>query len=869
MDAQRWTHIGELFEAASARPAGTQDAFLRDACHGDDALYREVRALLDADGQTHDLLDRETLALGAWIDEMDAFEPIDGRIGAYHVVRLVGTGGMGRVYLGERADGQFDQQVALKVVKRGMDSEQILRRFASERQILARLQHPRIARLLDGGVTQDGRPFFAMEYVEGVPIDTYCDAHRLTIDERLRLFLTVCDAVRYAHQNLVVHRDLKPDNILVTSAGQVKLLDFGIAKLLEDDAEVLTRTGAPVMTPEYASPEQVRGELVSTASDVYTLGVILYELLTGHRPYTLAGKGAMEKARIVLDAQPTRPSLVLRQTEEAPPEAVSKARKTQPDRLRRRLTGDLDAVCLKALRKDPDDRYATVTELADEVERHLGGLPVRARRGTAPYRVRKFIDRHRAGVFVTASVVLFVVAFGLYHTTTLRHERDVARREATKAAQTADFLTGIFEMSEPGEAQGRDVTARELLDAGAARIRQDLAGQPLVRASLLETLGNVYRELSLFDEARPLLEESLALRLEHLGARDLETASSQTALAMNLQDVGDVEAAAPLFRDALATRRALLEKNDPDLSESLTALAYLHETNGDAEAAEPLFREALAVEERAFSAADPRVAMAQVRLAHLLRGQDRYDEAEELLRDALQKLRAHYDAPHPDVASTLRNLAAVLRDTERYGEADTLYQEALALRRALHGEDHAEVANTLNSYALLLQQMGDYDRAGAAMEEFVAILGRVYGSAHPSLAAAYNNLAFLNLDKGDLDAAARYFRASMDVQDEVLDADHPNRAHTLNGLATVYRRQGNPAAALPLLRRSLDLREAAYAPDHRYVLDSKGDLGACLLDLGRRDEARRLLQESYDGFLATRGPDDSRTQRAKERLERL
>ena len=864
----RWSRIGELFDRASTLPETEQIAFLEKACAGDAALIHDVRSLLDADRDTHALLDRETIGIGTWIEEVEAYEPLDEHVGAYQIVRLLGTGGMGRVYLADRADGLFEHHVALKVVKRGMDSDPILRRFASERQILARLEHPHIARLLDGGVTPDGRPFFAMDYVEGVPIDRYCDAQKLNVEERLRLFLQVCDAVRYAHQNLVVHRDLKPDNILVTEEGTPKLLDFGIAKVLEADAEAITRTGGSLMTPEYASPEQVRGDTISTASDVYTLGVILYELLTGTRPYATAGRGPLDVARAVLTEEPPRPSTVIR-TAEATTEQVSDKRRTQPQKLRRTLAGDLDAVCLKALRKDPDDRYATVTELADDVERHLQGLPVRARRGTTPYRVRKFVERHRAGVFITASVVLFAVAFAFYHTTTLRHERDVARREAAKAEQTADFLTSIFEVSDPAEAQGREVTARELLDAGAARIQTELADQPLVRASLLETLGNVYRELSLFEEAKPLLEASLALRMQHLGPRHPETATAQVAVAMLLQDLGDPEGALPLFEEALATRRALLPPDDPDIEESVAALAFLHETLSEPEKAEPLYREALALEQRAAPEGSPLAAKGQVSLANFLRTQERYDEAEPLLRDALAYQRAHFDGPHPDLASTLRSLASLLRDTERRDEADTLYQEAIAMRRALHGEYHTEVGNLLNSYAQLLQDKGEYDHAMRVYDEVIDIFQHVYGKVHPSLAAVYNNIALVRYDIGDYARSEELYQACIDVQDELLDPENPNRSYPLYGLGQVYLKQHRSAEAVPLFRRALELRKRAFDADHRFVLDAEALLGEALLNIGRRVEARPYITHSYERFLETRGPDDGRTQGAKERLDRL
>ncbi|HMB90944.1 MAG TPA: serine/threonine-protein kinase, partial [Rhodothermales bacterium] len=418
MDAHRWSRVNELFDAAYEVVPEERKAYLEKAVAGDEALFREVWSLLHEDQHTHSLLDG--VALDA-ITVLDDTSHEGRRIGPYQIEREIGHGGMGRVFLAHRADGEFEQQVALKLIKRGMDSEAVLHRFRSERQILARLQHPHIARLLDGGLTDEGQPYFAMEYVEGQPIDVFCDAHHLTIDERLALFQDVCRAVLYAHAQLVVHRDLKPSNILVmedaSGRPQVKLLDFGIAKMLAEDEEGLTQTGVAVMTPEYASPEQVRGEAVSTATDIYSLGVVLYELLAGHRPYDIASRNSVEMAQVVLSTEPERPSTaVKRPTGDTTAEAISRARGTVVERLRRRLAGDLDVICLKALRKEVERRYQSVEALAEDLRRHLSGLPVEARADTATYRVRKFVERHRAGVFTTAGMLLLVSALVGFYT---------------------------------------------------------------------------------------------------------------------------------------------------------------------------------------------------------------------------------------------------------------------------------------------------------------------------------------------------------------------------------------------------------------------------------------------------------------------
>lgn len=445
MTPERWQQVKALFEQALERPPDERAAFLDQACHGDEALRREVRSLLSSHDDAPGFLD-QPLSLDAPSGD-DGAAHTGQRIGAYRLVREIGHGGMGAVYLAERADGQFHQQVAVKFVRHGVDSATLRRRFRAERQILARLDHPHIARLIDGGVSENGLPYLAMEYVEGTRIDHYCDAHHLSTNKRLRLFLAVCKAVHYAHQNLIVHRDLKPSNILVTEGGTVKLLDFGIAKLLDDNAaatplDEAPRTGMRVMTPEYASPEQIRGEPVTTAFDVYALGIILYELLAGQRPYRLSGLSPGEMERIVCEKAPARPSTAVTREAQtdamraATPEEISRMRSTQPDKLRRRLAGDLDTLVMMALHKDPSRRYRSVGQLSEDLRRHLDGLPVTARPDSFAYRISKFIRRHWMGV--AAAVFIFVSLLG--GTATTAWQACVAeqqRRKALTIAQTA------------------------------------------------------------------------------------------------------------------------------------------------------------------------------------------------------------------------------------------------------------------------------------------------------------------------------------------------------------------------------------------------------------------------------------------------
>jgi eukaryotic-like serine/threonine-protein kinase len=474
---------------------------------------------------------------------------------------------MGVVYLAMRADGVYEQKVAVKVIKRGMDTDEILTRFRLERQILARLQHPNIARIFDGGAVVDGRPFFAMEYVEGAPITAWCDERRASLDERLSLFFDVCAAVRHAHRNLVVHRDLKPSNILVTASGEVKLLDFGIAKLLDEEGtegdNTVTRVGARVLTPRYAAPEQIRGEPATTATDVFALGGILYELLTGRDPYglpQLESPGRDELERAVLERAPEAPARAVARMEPAQRSRTAALRATTPGRLHRRLRGDLDSILSTALRKTPDERYSSVEELQRDLENHLASLPVRARASSALDRSRRFFARHRMGVGA-AAVVVSALALGLAGAAWQWRARAA---EARKLAAVKEFLVSIFETSDPTIALARDVTARELLDRGAERVRRELRSEPALQAEMSGIIGDLYRRVSLMDEAEPLLESSLSAQRTLYGERSLPY--TEALLGIALAREGKRDEARPLLERAAAWFRANPPRSRDDRS---------------------------------------------------------------------------------------------------------------------------------------------------------------------------------------------------------------------------------------------------------------------------------------------------------------
>ena len=511
MNPERWGRIEELFRTAIDRPADERDAYLTRVCGSDEDLRREVLSLLERDSD-EDFI-RDPIANAALAFTAKPNDDLTGeRIGPYRVTRLIGRGGMGDVYEAERDDEHFQQQVAIKIIKRGMDTDFVRDRFLRERQILASLDHPHIARLFDGGATPDGSPYFVMEFVAGEPITAYCRRHQLSVNEKLKLFRKVCSAVQHAHQKLIVHRDLKPSNILITPSadgkeGEPKLLDFGIAKLLSTDASqphTRTETALRMMTPEYASPEQARGQAVATTTDVYSLGVVLYELLTERRPHEFRTYAPAEIERAICDTEIEEPSKVVGQMTGA------------PTKLARQLAGDLDNITMMAMRKEPERRYQSVEQFSEDIRRHLAGMPVVARKDTFGYRAGKLVRRHKAGVAILALLIILAVAMTI-QAARIARERDRANQEAATAQAVTQSLVAMFEFADPGKSRGNVITARELLDQGAEKVVRELKDQPVVQAKLLDTIGRLYQSIGVYDREQPLLEEALKLAASGAG----------------------------------------------------------------------------------------------------------------------------------------------------------------------------------------------------------------------------------------------------------------------------------------------------------------------------------------------------------------
>ena len=815
-------HADRIFAAALEVPTAQRAALLSRECGQEPELLALVERLLAGAEGEDDLITGGGLAGPLWqrlaanlVDEVDLVGSVVER---YRVVREIGRGGMAVVYLAERADSQFDQQVALKLIKRGTDTDEVVHRFRQERQIMARTQHPNIARLLDGGSTRDGRPYFVMEHVVGRRIDHYCDEERLTVRQRLELFLDVARAVAHAHRNLVVHRDIKPSNIMVTDEGEVKLLDFGIAKFLNpEDPIELTRSQMRLMTPAYASPEQVRGVPVTTASDIYQLGLLLYLLITGRSPYRESPDDSENLARAIREVPPTRPSTVIAaprpitqalEDEGTTADEICEQRQTTPVRLRRELGGDIDNIVLMTLRKEPERRYASTAQLIDDIERYLAGRPVAARPSTLGYRVGKFVRRN--AVLVASAFVLLAVSAGLigYYTVELAQERDRANQEAERASREAavatevsDFLVGLFEVSDPGEARGNVVTAREILDRGAERIESELAEEPLTQARLMTTIGIVYRQLGLFEPSASLLEGALGLREKSYGPDHSEVAGS------------------------------------------LVELGILYRQLGRYAETEALYLRALPIIERDESPQQP-LAEITNSLAQLYMDQGKLPEAEVQFLRSLELLEERLGPEASEVAILLNNLALLYRTDQRPAEAEPLYQRALPIMERHLGADHPHVAILSNNLALVYRDQKKYALAEPLYERSLAILRQVVGPEHPQVAVAMNNLADLKADQGAYDEAEPLYLGSLAILEKALGEEHPNVATSLDGLADLYAARAEFERAEPLFVRCLAIREKALGPKHARVGHSLESYADLLRQTGRSEEAERLHQRA-------------------------
>ena len=785
-------------------------------------------------------------------------------VGGYKLLSVLGEGGFGIVYLAEQ-EHPIKRLAALKVIKPGMDTKQVIARFETERQALAMLDHPNIAQVFEAGATEMGRPYFAMEYVKGIPITEYCDRHKLATQERLKLFIPLCQAIQHAHQKGIIHRDIKPSNALVTlQDGKPipKVIDFGIAKALHQrltEKTLFTEQGQPIGTPEYMSPEQaeITGLDVDTRTDIYSLGVLLYELLTGCTPFDsqdLRSKGYAEMQRIIREQDPVRPSTRLT-TLGGKLADIAVCHSATPDQLGKSVRGDLDWIVMKAMEKDRTRRYETVNALVMDIEHHLNNEPVTASPPSRLYRLRKLVRRNK-GVFVAVGAIAAALVLGLCVSASLYLREVSARRraiiaeqqaqtEAGKSRQVADFLEDMLATVKPSVALGRDTTLlREVLEKAATRVGEELGGQPEVEAELRRVIGAAFGELGDYARLEAMHRESLAIEKRLHGDEHPDIVLSLYGLVTALSDEGKLEEAEALAREALAMQRRLLDEDDPEISKSLNSLAIVLWRQGKLAEAEAMYREALAVERKLTSQEHPYAARSLNNLALVLWKQGKLEEAEAMLRQTLALDKKLYGPEHPDIARTLNNLAAVLNERDKPEEAEAMYRQGQAMQKRLLGLEHPEIARSLNNLASLLEQRGRLGEAEAMQREALAMETKLLGREHPDIPGLLTNLAGMLERQAKLAEAEGMYREALAIRKQLFGPEDLDVAQSLNNLASILSKQNKPAEAEPLVREALAIRKKLLGSEHLNVARSLDTLARILKEQGRLAEAEAMQREA-------------------------
>lgn len=845
MNATRWQQIRRILEEALETSNENRRAVLDASCAGDKELREEVESLLRASENAGQFLERPLVSLS---ESQGVLE----WAGEYRLLRIIGQGGMGTVYLARREGGLFEQRLyAVKLLTASRREREFSRRFAAEREILAALDHPGIARLVDGGTSADGRPFLVMEYVEGLPIDRFCEKEQLDVRRRLQLFLRVCEIVSFAHRSLVVHRDLKPANILVTPGGEPKLLDFGIAKLLGGDLPGLPKTQATLagdapMTPDFASPEQARGEPITTSSDVYSLGILLFVLLTGEQPYRITSSRRDAIAREVESSDVLRPSEILASRERL--RASRSARRLQLISVRDRIPVDIDHIVMSAVRKDPRRRYPSAQHLADDIRRFLSGFPVQARKETLGYLASKFIRRNKASVFFGTSALIILLAALL----SLSMQQSRLRREQAQAVRALDYLAGLFQAADPSSATGAPLSSRQVLDTGAHRLKSQFHDQPSQFAELAITLASTYLGIGDARAAEKLAWSALA----DVRAMDVLRTNQVSLLHLVLGRArllsNDRRAARGHLELVVELERSLPADERRGTRAALTALGLLEMERGRFVRAEALLREAAGGGRKSVAEVTPQYLEANRALGRLLQETGRYDEARDTYRRILSETPS--TGSLPERARLLGDVALLANRRGDAALAEQNFRDALEIHRQLYPKGHPELRIVLNDLALTLQSRGKLNEAEALLRESLAISKGLFGDQSSDLRTPLHNLASVLSAKGDLDQAEALYRQSFAITERE-DAKHPIAGVTINNLGVISLQRNESVTAEALFRAAIERNANIFGSDHVETLSARRNLGLALHLQKRYEEAERVLESVQSAAEARLGGD--------------
>jgi len=864
MEKQRWQKIGQIVDGAlEIEDKDSRTAFIKEKCKDDRSLITEVYSFIhsieESDGLWEDLLNSNMVIADDMADEMSQDSGIINHsspesIGPYRVKKLLAKGGMGNIYLAERKEADFHKNVAIKIVRREINSQVTIQRFIQERSILSSLNHPNIAQLLDGGITKDGRPYFVMEYIDGVPITEYCSKKSCDLSERLSLFRHMCDAVQYAHTNFVVHRDLKPSNILVNRDGNLKILDFGIAKLtdgkLDEKTLIQTREGYRMLSLNYAAPEQITGEPVTTSTDVYSLGLLLYELLTNERAYSLKNKNLVEAEKIIRESEPKKPSLVNKE-------------------LQNRLRGDLDAITMKAIRKEPEQRYESARLLLDDIEAYLKDKPVSARHGTFYYKTGKFVRRNKVNLSFAAVILALLIIIPSYYAKMINDERKIAESEAQKAEQISGFLVGLFEGADPfGDTEefGLDTDIGSMLELGEKRIDSELNNQPEVKAALYSTIGRVYFSLGEFDRA----EELYMGALEIAGSQGLEKDLPLYTFRLGrvYQQVASNQAADSLLKKAIN----LFENSEEGFQtrEAVSALAVYGSFSwfnmGDTETAEEYLLRSLEQRQIHFAENDSLLAPAYNDLANLYHSLGNFDEAEKYYKQAVD-IYTELLADNPKTAITMANFSMLLRDQGKLDEAKQYQESALNIVKRKEGQYNIDIALGNGNLSEINMRQGNYQVADSLAEGSLKLLQEIFGELHPYVARTKLVLGMNHYFLEEYPEAEKLFLQVKDEYEKVYPPEHSRLGDPHLELSKLYiktekleKAEEHVLTAREIYKQSLpdgNVKRAVSASVFGEILSIKGDV----------EKADLLLTEGYNNLKKLFDEEDGRLVEAASALE--
>jgi len=842
---QQWQKIKGIVGSALERPTSERAAYLDRMCSQDKELRKEVESLLSA------YQDAEQLSEAPWKFEASKKDTEPKVIGPYRLLTELGVGGMGQVWLAEQTE-PVRRQVALKLIRAGMYDAATVQRFKAEGQSLAIMDHPAIAKVFDAGTTSAGQPYLVMEYIDGVAITAYCDTMKLNIRERQQLFIHVCEGVQHAHQKAVIHRDLKQSNILIVEVDGKpfpRIIDFGLAKAtspLIPGETLFTQVGAFLGTPGYVSPEQADPEIrdVDTRTDVYSLGAILYELLTGFLPFDTAEykqQRPEEFLRKLREEDPLRPSTkISAERERATPKAQS--RNTEAKQLITLLRGDLDWITMKALEKDRERRYASPSQFASDIANYLENQPVIARPVSTAYRVRKYVRRNRVGVAVFSGALVLLMAFAVMQAMELRR----ITRERDRADRIAEFMTNMFKVSDPSQARGNTITAREILDKSSKEIDTELAKDPELQAQLMQVMGQVYGNLGLYGVAHGLLTRAVETRRDLFGLDNPQTLSSIEQLGWNLDKEGRYSEAENLQREALDAQRRVLGPKHPNTLEAMSNLAWSFKEESRYAEAERLQREVLELRSQALGWDHPDTVASMTELAASLSGQGHFAEAEKLEKEALEVQRRVLGPEHPQTLMSMNNLGTTLSQEGHYAEAEKLQRETLDLQRRILGLQHPDTYRSMINLADTLQQERRYAEAEIALREAIDVERRVLGPKHPLTLSAMNNLVNTLNKEGRWAEAEKVGRNTLQIRQRVLGPEHRSTLMSMENLAYSLMGEGHLSDAEKLQRNTIEIQRRVLGPEHPDTGDAMYTLAVIEEHEGKRDEALKTLRDAIE-----------------------